>query len=165
MSTRSNIGYLDPKTGKYHYIYAHWDGYLSWNGRVLRDHYKTLTKVKMLVNLGSISTLKKNVRPPKKVMTRSYADGAAPGKHVPAEKHTYDTPDRNTVVAYHRDRNEPWDDVKPTISDKFPVEQEWAYCFKEGKWFFKHYKSPEWREVPQGDLKDAQEKFYKELGY
>jgi hypothetical protein len=164
MGTRSNIGYLHPKTGMYHYIYCHWDGYLSWNGRILRDHYKTLQKVKMLVNLGAISALKKNVRPPKKVMTRSYAAGAG-GILVPAEKHTFDTPDRNTVVAYHRDRNEPWEDVKPTISDQFPVEQEWAYCFKDGKWLFKTTGMNAWLEIPQGDLKVAQEKLYTELGY
>jgi hypothetical protein len=155
MATRSNIGYLDPKTGKYHYIYAHWDGYLSCNGQILRDHYKTLTKVKMLVNLGDISSLKKNVRPPKKPLTKDYTNK---GKLTPVEKHTFETPDRNTVVAYHRDCDESWDHVKPQINDKFPLGREWAYCFKDGKWFFKNYKMSDWQEIPDGDLTVAQEK-------
>ncbi len=158
MGTRSNIGYKDPKTGKFHYSYCHWDGYLSWNGRILRDNYKTLAKVKMLVNLGSLSSLNKNVRPPKKPI-RKLLNGAL----APIEKHTFEEPDRNTVVAYHRDRGEPL--VAPTVSNDFPVEEEWAYCFMDGKWFYKMYRLNKWTEIPEGDLKVAQEELYKLLGY
>jgi hypothetical protein len=149
MSTRSNIGYLNPKTNMYHYIYAHWDGYMSHNGRILRDHYKTLHKVKMLVNLGSISVLNKNVRIPKN----------------PIKKHTFDEPDRNTVVAYHRDRGEIWDQCKPVISKYFPVAEEWAYCFINGKWHYKTLTMSEWVQIPDGDLEMAQKQLYESLGY
>jgi hypothetical protein len=158
MGTRSNIGYKHPVTGKYHYVYAHWDGYISWNGRILRDHYKTLQKVKMLVNLGSISVLKKNVRPPKKPIMRDIGLWHDP-KFVPVEKHTFDTPDRNTTVAYHRDRGEP---LEITVSDSFPVEQEWAYCFIDGRWCFKHGRMKEWHNLPEGDLKEFEKRLHGE---
>jgi hypothetical protein len=118
----------------------------------------------MLVNLGSISVLNKNVRPPKKPMVRQYTPGSGV-KYVPGEKHTYDTPDRNTVVAYHRDRGEIWDQCKPTISEHFPVCEEWAYCFINGKWHFKTLTMSEWTPIPEGDLEEAQKKLYESLGY
>jgi hypothetical protein len=133
---------------------------MSWNGRILRDHYKTLHKVKMLVNLGAISTLNKNVRPPKKPMVQKHAPNGY--RYVPAEKHTFDTPDRNTVVAYHRDRGEK---LEVTISKSFPLEQEWAYCFIDGKWYFKTLGMTDWNLIPDGDLKVAQEKLYQSMGY
>jgi hypothetical protein len=155
MSTRSNIGYKHPVTGKYHYCYCHWDGYMSWNGRILRDNYKSLQKVKMLVNLGDISVLKKNVRPPKKPMYEDYTKRVGNKRvYVPVEKHSFETPDRNTVIAYHRDRGEPLN--KPKVSDEFPVEQEWAYCFIDGRWFFKWGRMKEWHNMPSGDQKALQ---------
>jgi hypothetical protein len=161
MSTRSNIGYLDPKTNMYHYIYAHWDGYMSHHGRILRDHYKTLHKVKMLVNLGSISILNKNVRPPKNPRRLLFCGKCS----APIAKHTFDEYDRNTVLAYHRDRNDSWDDCKPTISKHFPIEQAWAYCFINGKWHYKTHNMSEWVQIPDGDLEMAQKQLYESFGY
>jgi hypothetical protein len=164
MSTRSNIGYQDPNTGLFHYIYAHWDGYISHNGKILRDHYKTLAKVKMLVNLGAISSLKKNVRPPKNPRQEKHVFNVETNKGrwitVPVEKHTFDTPDRNTVVAYIRDRGDNREDNKPVVSKMFPLEQDWAYCFIDNKWYFKNLTNRKWREIPTGDLAAFQESLH-----
>jgi hypothetical protein len=149
MSTRSNIGYLDPKTGKYHSVFVQWDGYMSHNGRILYYHYKTLNKVKMLVNLGAILSINKNVRPPKNPIFRNLF-----GKLIPVKKHTFDTPDRNTVVAYHRDYCETWENAKPTISDTFPMDWSWAYCFNDGKWLYKFHRMVDWKEITESDFED-----------
>lgn len=56
MSTRSLIA-LKKEDGTFEAIYCHWNGYLSWNGRLLLEHYKTYEKVEKLISLGSISVL------------------------------------------------------------------------------------------------------------
>lgn len=60
MATRSNIGvqYLD---GSIHMVYCHWDGYLSNNGKILLDNYKTFEEVKKLIIKGDISSLGETV--------------------------------------------------------------------------------------------------------
>lgn len=162
MSTHSSIGYQDPKTGLFHFSYCHWDGYMSHNGKILRDHYKTLTKVKQLVNLGSISVLKKNIKPPKNPQQAKFEVDNETGNGkwiaIPIEKHTFHTPDRDTVVAYHRDRGEKWEHVKPEVSNVFNLQEEWAYCFINNKWHFKNSNNRrKWQEIPAGDLAKVEE--------
>ena len=53
MATRSTIGYFDSTTNMFHYVYCHSDGYIYYNGRILRDYYNTLEIVKELVSLIS----------------------------------------------------------------------------------------------------------------
>ena len=56
MSTNSRIGYLR-EDGKVISIYCHWNGYTSYNGKILYKYYDTLDKVKKLIDLGSLSSL------------------------------------------------------------------------------------------------------------
>ena len=42
-------------------VYCHWDGYPSFNGRVLREHYTTVEQVRDLIDGGNISSLHTNV--------------------------------------------------------------------------------------------------------
>ena len=60
MATRSRIA-IEDQTGKVRSIYCHWDGYPSNNGRILLKHFRTQEKVESLIELGSISSLNKNV--------------------------------------------------------------------------------------------------------
>ena len=87
MATRSRIA-IEDQTGKVRSIYCHWDGYPSNNGRMLLKHFQTQEKVESLIELGSISSLNKNVEIPKGVT------------------HNFDNPADDVVVAYHRDRAE-----------------------------------------------------------
>lgn len=59
MSTRSHIGYVE--NNKVRVVYCHYDGYVSYNGVMLYENYKTLDKVKKLVEGGAFSSLVKNV--------------------------------------------------------------------------------------------------------
>ena len=59
MATRSRIG-LELKDGQIVSVYCHWDGYPSFNGRVLRTHYNTEDQVRELIDGGDISALRTN---------------------------------------------------------------------------------------------------------
>lgn len=56
MSTRSTIA-IELADGSVKQVYCHSDGYLSYNGRVLFEHYSDPTKLERLIDLGDISML------------------------------------------------------------------------------------------------------------
>ena len=88
MSTRSRIGivYSEKEGLKVKSIYCHWDGYLEYNGAMLMKYYNNYGRTEQLIELGDISCL----RP--KISTK--------------EEHTFDNPQEDVTVAYHRDRGE-----------------------------------------------------------
>jgi len=149
MSTRSRIG-IAREDGKVESIYCHWDGYPSNNGMILLEHYTDPEKVKRLVSLGSISSLRENVEPDP--VGGKYRDWDEDFNSVNAAikdangKHSFDCPQMGVVVAYHRDRGEDWDTVKPRVDDsvaafvKSDVE-EYGYVMVDGKWYvvYSHY--------------------------
>lgn len=95
MSTRSAI-IRQTETGKFEGIYCHSDGYVEEPGvgHTLHHHYQDPDKVAALIGLGDISALHENVSP--------------------TGQHSFDSREDGTTCAYHRDRGEPWKDVKPT---------------------------------------------------
>lgn len=90
MGTRSYIC-EEKKDGTFRGAYCHWDGYLENNGMILDKYYKTADKVKKLISLGGMSRLSPNIDPD------------------PAKPHTFDAPQDDVCIFYHRDREEPWD--------------------------------------------------------
>ena len=89
MSTRSLICIQRGKN-KYEAIYCHSDGYLTYNGQMLNDHYNDREKVEKLIKLGNISCLNEKIDPD------------------PTRPHSFDYSERqdDVTVAYHRDRGE-----------------------------------------------------------
>lgn len=56
----------------------------------------------------------------------------------------------DTIVQYCAWRGEEWDNVKPAQSDTEPsVTEEYAYLFKDGKWFFKGYDEEKWIDLKE----------------
>ena len=55
MATRSTIAIRTEDGIKA--IYAHWDGYIEHNGRILKNSYTTAEEVNALIELGDISQL------------------------------------------------------------------------------------------------------------
>lgn len=116
MSTRSAIivKYSDSKfTG----IYCHSDGYPSYNGKLLLEHYTDLKKIEELLALGDISSLAPEI----------------------GEKHDFDACDAETVRAYGRDRGETGIEAKTSKSLKAlrnKIDHEYAYVYdvETGKW-------------------------------
>lgn len=98
-------------------IYCHWDGYPSYNGRLLLEHYNTLPKVKALVKLGYLSALKENIIQPK------------------GEVHTFEKPYKNVNVYYGRDRCEKNVEFQTLKNSDSIDKQEYNYLFEDGKWF------------------------------
>lgn len=63
MSTRSSISLLQ-LNGTVSSLYSHSDGYLSYNGAILYEHYSDVNKIKQLISFGDISSLGPLVEPP-----------------------------------------------------------------------------------------------------
>ena len=82
MSTNSRIGVVN-KNGTITSIYCHWDGYPEGVGATLKEHYTDIEKINKLLELGDISSLKKDI----------------------GNKQNFNNPTPNTVIAYARDRN------------------------------------------------------------
>jgi hypothetical protein len=60
MGTRSTIA-LEFADGTVEQVYAHWDGYLSGNGKILLEHYSDPFKLRDLIDQGYISSLGKEI--------------------------------------------------------------------------------------------------------
>ena len=56
MATRSTIA-IELPNGKIKAVYCHWDGYLSYNGKILKEHYSDPVKLLKLISKGAISSL------------------------------------------------------------------------------------------------------------
>jgi hypothetical protein len=60
MATRSTIA-LEFADGTVQQVYCHWDGYLDNNGQLLLKHYTDPFKVRDLIDLGDLSSLKPEI--------------------------------------------------------------------------------------------------------
>jgi hypothetical protein len=123
MGTRSFIIVANPK-GDFTGVYCHWDGYPSHNGRILLKHYSSKAKTRELVNLGWLSSLGKRAKP------------------LNPETHSYIFREKDTTVAYGRDRGE--SNAKPAKAETLAelVQEasdcwcEYVYMFWNGHWSY-----------------------------
>lgn len=123
MSTRSRIGYVN-EDGKVVSAYCHYDGYPSYNGKILLENYTTIAKVKKLVNQGDMSCLDKKCTKPK--------------------DHSFEKPRKGYTIYYHRDRGEDANktgfivnrSIKEYVSTAKNSWAEFVYLFQNGKWSF-----------------------------
>lgn len=119
MATRSRIGMLN-EDGTVSSIYCHWDGYPDHNGRILKEDYSDAEKVKSLLALGSISSLRHQVAP------------------TDEQDHSFDNPCDDVTVAYHRDRGEEYDAPRTDQDEEHYAKsdiEEYGYLYKEGQWY------------------------------
>ena len=85
MATRSRIG-IQNEDGTVSSVYCHWDGYPDHNGKILISNYTERERVEELIALGSISSLRKDIAP------------------APGSDHSFEKPQEDVTIAYHRDR-------------------------------------------------------------
>src|SRR5574344_320538 len=145
MSTRSLIC-MQKDDDKYEAIYCHSDGYLTFNGAMLLDHYSDKDKLQKLLDLGNISCLLPKIEPD------------------PSKPHSFNYNERqeDVVVAYGRDRGETRQEksIKTLQGLKDWDWIEYIYIFdNDNKWKYLEY--------PFDDLLDVKEdlaKEYKKLG-
>jgi hypothetical protein len=116
MSTRSTISIQSPE-GDIRTVYCHYDGYLSHNGALLYTHYNTEEKVNALIDLGDLSSLREKLIPD------------------PDSSHTWETPQEDVTVAYHRDRGEELH-IDRSASIHSIDSQDYNYIFKDGAWHY-----------------------------
>lgn len=122
MSTRSYILMETEETEnkhEYYGVYCHWDGYPSYNGNILLNHYKNRDKVEKLISLGDLSSLGPNIDPD------------------PSQPHSFDDDQPGVCVFYGRDRGEK--DVGPRMYNIFSLMidswAEYLYIYTlDGKW-------------------------------
>lgn len=134
MSTRSLIGKLNPD-GSVITIYCHWDGYPESQLPILVPCYSNEEKLNELMSLGSISYLEDNPNPPRGVT------------------HTFHDPYPRTVVAYHRDRGDKWEECKPDtytsldemFDDKNNCNIAYYYIFNGDEWHLYDREGTEYR--------------------
>ena len=118
MATRSTIAVVNPDN-TVDQIYCHWDGYLSHNGRILKESYTTLNAVKELISHGDLSSLAPKVNP--------------------TGEHSFTKPEKGVCVYYGRDRGEK--NTKPRTYSDLKVFlrnmqcEEYDYVFKDNEWF------------------------------
>jgi hypothetical protein len=60
MGTRSTIA-LEFADGTVQQVYCHWDGYLAHNGAILKEHYSNPFKLRDLIDLGDLSSLRPEI--------------------------------------------------------------------------------------------------------
>ncbi len=122
MSTRSFICKEQPD-GSYYGVYCHSDGYLTYNGAMLLDHYSDAQKVDELLSFGDLSSLNEKIYPD------------------PTRPHSFDFNERqeDVCVFYGRDRGEADTQAKiltPEIINNswceymyvFGQDDVWRYC-------------------------------------
>jgi hypothetical protein len=128
MGTRSRIAVMHGDVVKS--VYCHWDGYLSWNGKLLQEHY-TSAKANQLVALGDLSSLKPEIG-------EAHPFGYH-GTEISAEDYEKQFGDMCTF--YGRDRGETGTEWKVSHSFAEFLEQvenccgEYYYIMKDGVWY------------------------------
>jgi hypothetical protein len=140
VGTRSFIGVLnEDETVKA--IYCHWDGYPEHNGRILQGHYRSITKIQQLLDLGDLSILGEEI-----------------GEQHDFEKRGEERAE-NWCSSYARDRGE--EDVEARVYENIVAfmkgaddyDAQYAYLFKSGEWWVSRtypshlLENPEWQRV------------------
>lgn len=120
MGTRSLIGKIEPDNSV-KAIYCHWDGYPTHNGQILDLYYNTPDKVEELISLGGMSFLCKELYPD------------------PSSPHSFDDPQKDVCVFYHRDRGEEldirhYDSVKDFVGNPDEWDIEYFYVYNGTGW-------------------------------
>jgi len=134
MATRSTIA-LEFADGTVQQVYCHWDGYLDNNGKLLQEYYMDPFKVRDLIDLGGISSLRPEIgtqHPFSQFDTKMPED---------VFKATFG----NMTTFYGRDRGEDLAIAKFSNFDEYVTHhdyQEYEYILRtDGKWYVCFYKT------------------------
>jgi hypothetical protein len=96
MATRSTIA-LEFADGTIGQVYAHWDGYLAHNGKILFENYSDPFKLRELIDFGSLSSLRPQIG-----TKHPFSHYDVPGMTLEQYSNLY----RDMTTFYGRDRGE-----------------------------------------------------------
>jgi len=133
MATRSTIA-LEFADGTVQQVYCHWDGYLSNNGVLLQNYYSDPFKLRDLIDLGDVSSLKQEIGTVH-AFSQFETDMSAD---------EYDKLYGEMTTFYARDRGEKGTDARKFKDFADYVEnfahEEYAYILRtDGLWYVKQY--------------------------
>lgn len=94
-ATTSMKALFDPNTGKVIMSYTHFDGYPSYMGKLLTEHYADEERARLLISMGPASSIGPYIDPKE----AGYSDEEA-------KSHSFVTPLKDVSVFYGRDRGE-----------------------------------------------------------
>lgn len=149
MATRNTIAAVQPD-GTIKQIYCQHDGYIERNGLYLKTYYNSLEKANELIDLGDISTLGIRPNPIESEMCmfqkNMWDDNPKNPIMISKENHSYETPQQNTTIAYHRDRKEEFrvwtfQDLKEYLYCANNTFEAYNYIFKDNQWHIVHTKA------------------------
>ena len=129
MGTHSRIAVMHGTVCKS--VYCHWDGYLSFNGRILQESYDS-SKANQLVALGDLSSLRRDIGE-----KHAFSQFELPAEEVEAFK----TLTENMCTFYGRDRGEKHTEWKVAVNFETFLEQcemcgaEYYYVMENGQWY------------------------------
>lgn len=155
MSTRSRIAVLQ-ENGKVKSIYCHSDGYLKGVGQTLLTFYNTYERANAIIALGDLSELHKNLTPLPEAPEAFYF---GQGKPEMLTTHSYQRPQENVTIAFHRDRKEKMYKKMYSSLEHFYEKgaiEIYNYLFRDGKWYVmrrNYLKDSEWSELTHEVIK------------
>lgn len=148
MSTRSYIG-IELDDGRIMGSYCHSDGYLTYNGAMLLDHYSDRVKVEKLISFGDMASLNENIDP------------------FPGSEHNFDHRQEDVTVFYGRDRGEKGTEPRIVDLEDINSPDSWIeYCYvygKDGKW--RYFVCGQNEHPVFRDLKEGLDEEYRCLGF
>lgn len=148
MSTRSYIG-IELDDGRIMGSYCHSDGYLTYNGAMLLDHYSDRAKVEKLISFGDMAALNENIDP------------------FSGSEHNFDHRQEGVTVFYGRDRGEKGTEPRIVDLEDINSPDSWIeYCYvygKDGKW--RYFVCGQNEHHVFRDLKEGLDEEYRRLGF
>lgn len=122
MSTNSSI--IRKTDNGYEGIYCHWDGDEDGVGETLKTNFNTEKDARDIIALGSCSQI------------------AACVRIRPIGIHSYANPEKGTIIAYHRDRQDEGLYISKgktlrEVIDNIGID-DFVYVFENGEWNSKH---------------------------
>ena len=133
MGTRSTIA-LEFADGTVQQVYCHWDGYLDHNGAILKEHYSNPFKLRELIDLGDLSSLRPNIGE-----KHAFSQFELPADQIEAYKKLVE----DMCTFYTRDRGETcparkYKDVAEYFADA--QQEEYDYILRtDGVWYVRCY--------------------------
>lgn len=120
MSTNSRIGILN-EDGSVLSVYCHWDGYPSYVGGILLNHYSNQDKIREMMSHGDMSSI---------------------GPEI-GEKHDFNGRPDDSCTFYGRDRGEEGVEAKLKKDEaeySRTLSEQYMYLFKNGSWYVRLYR-------------------------